>query len=57
MSRLPQRKPDSPELEQTLEIMVTAYENLGMQDLATDARRVLTATYGDRGDGERAAKL
>jgi outer membrane protein assembly factor BamD len=49
--------PGAPELEQTLGIMVTAYEMLGMQDLATDARRVLTATYGDKGDGERAAKL
>jgi outer membrane protein assembly factor BamD len=49
--------PGAPELEQALEIMVTAYEMLGMQDLATDARRVLTATYGDKGDGERAAKL
>ena len=50
--------PGAPELEQTLTIMVTAYEKLGMQDLATDARRVLTATYGNKPETEeRAAKL
>jgi outer membrane protein assembly factor BamD len=39
--------PEAPELEQTLLILVTAYEQLGMTDLAADARRVLRQTYGD----------
>ena len=39
--------PGAPELEQTLAIMVGAYESLGMQDLAADARRVLTETFGE----------
>jgi len=39
--------PEAPELEQTLVILVTAYEQLGMTDLAADARRVLRQTYGD----------
>jgi outer membrane protein assembly factor BamD len=38
--------PGAPELEQTLQIMVTAYEHLGMGDLATDARRVLAQSFG-----------
>lgn len=38
--------PGAPELERTLQIMVTAYERLGMQDLATDARRVLAQNFG-----------
>lgn len=33
--------------EQSLEIMVEAYDNLGMADLAADARRVLAANYPD----------
>jgi outer membrane protein assembly factor BamD len=32
--------PGAPELEETLGIMITAYEHLGMMDLAADARRV-----------------
>ena len=39
--------PGAPELEQTLLILVTAYEQLGMTDLAADARRVLRETFGD----------
>jgi outer membrane protein assembly factor BamD len=38
--------PGAPELERTLAIMIDAYERLGMQDLAADARRVLTETFG-----------
>jgi len=50
--------PGAPELEKTLTIMADAYDKLGMQDLATDARRVLTATYGQKaGSEERAAQL
>jgi outer membrane protein assembly factor BamD len=38
--------PGAPELEKTMQIMITAYEKLGMQDLATDAQRVYAATWG-----------
>jgi outer membrane protein assembly factor BamD len=37
----------APELLQTLNLMIEAYELLGMQDLAADARRVLDASFGD----------
>jgi outer membrane protein assembly factor BamD len=36
----------APELEQTLQLMVTAYQQLGMQDLADDAERVLRQSFG-----------
>ena len=39
--------PEAPQLEQTLQILVAAYEQLGMADLAADARRVLRQTFGD----------
>jgi outer membrane protein assembly factor BamD len=39
--------PEAPELEDTLQILVAAYEQLGMEDLAADARRVLRETYGE----------
>ena len=39
--------PEAPELERTLQIMVDAYEHLGMTDLAADAQRVLRENYGD----------
>jgi outer membrane protein assembly factor BamD len=39
--------PEAPELEDTLQILVAAYEQLGMADLAADARRVLRETYGE----------
>ena len=39
--------PEAPELEQTLQLLVLAYERLGMMDLAADARRVLRQTFGD----------
>jgi outer membrane protein assembly factor BamD len=39
--------PEAPQLEKTLQILVTAYEQLGMVDLAADARRVLRQTFGD----------
>lgn len=38
--------PGAPELKQSLQLMVTAYEKLGMRDLAADARRVLNASFG-----------
>jgi len=38
--------PEAPELEDSLQILVTAYDQLGMKDLAADARRVLRETYG-----------
>jgi outer membrane protein assembly factor BamD len=39
--------PEAPELEKTLLILATAYEQLGMNDLAADARRVLRQTFGE----------
>lgn len=39
--------PEAPQLEKTLQILVGAYEQLGMTDLAADARRVLTQTFGE----------
>jgi outer membrane protein assembly factor BamD len=44
--------PGAPELEKTLQIMVGAYEKLGMMDLAADARRVLQETFGDEAVAE-----
>jgi outer membrane protein assembly factor BamD len=38
--------PGAPELEQSLQLLVTAYERVGMRDLAADARRVLRENYG-----------
>jgi outer membrane protein assembly factor BamD len=38
--------PEAPELQETLQILVSAYDQLGMQDLAADARRVLRDSYG-----------
>lgn len=38
--------PGAPELEETLALLVEAYEALGMQDLANDMRRVLQQNYG-----------
>jgi outer membrane protein assembly factor BamD len=38
--------PGAPELEKSMTIMIGAYEKLGMQDLATDAKRVYAATWG-----------
>lgn len=39
--------PEAPQLEKTLQVLVTAYEQLGMRDLATDARRVLRDSFGE----------
>jgi outer membrane protein assembly factor BamD len=39
--------PEAPQLEKTLQILVVAYEQLGMSDLAADSRRVLRETFGD----------
>jgi outer membrane protein assembly factor BamD len=39
--------PGAPQLEKTLQILVTAYDRLGMKDLAADARRVLRETFGE----------
>ena len=39
--------PGAPELEETLTLMIEAYENLGMRDLADDTRRVLRESFGD----------
>ena len=48
--------PGAPELEKTMQIMITAYEKLGMQDLATDAQRVYAATWGGQAPTQQAAK-
>ena len=39
--------PEAPQLEKTLQILVTAYERLGMTDLAADAQRVLRQSFGE----------
>ncbi|HJR69471.1 MAG TPA: outer membrane protein assembly factor BamD [Gammaproteobacteria bacterium] len=39
--------PEAPQLEKTLQVLVTAYEQLGMRDLAADARRVLRDSFGE----------
>jgi len=39
--------PGAPELETTLELMATAYEQLGMMDLSADARRVRSESFGE----------
>jgi outer membrane protein assembly factor BamD len=39
--------PEAPELEQSLKILVAAYNELGMSDLAADARRVLRQSFGE----------
>ncbi len=49
--------PGAPQLEQTLALMVVAYENLGMTDLAADARRVLEESFGEGAAAETAAQL
>ncbi|HZF31615.1 MAG TPA: outer membrane protein assembly factor BamD [Gammaproteobacteria bacterium] len=38
--------PGAPELEHTLQILTSAYEKMGMTDLASDSKRVLAATFG-----------
>lgn len=38
--------PGAPELEESLQLLVTAYEQVGMRDLAADARRVLRENFG-----------
>lgn len=42
--------PGAPELEETLRLMIEAYDALGMTDLAQDARRVLRENYGQPDD-------
>jgi outer membrane protein assembly factor BamD len=42
-----ERYPGAPQLEESLQLMITAYEHLGMMDLAADARRVLQETFSD----------
>lgn len=39
--------PGAPDTERSLEIMIEAYDTLGMTDLARDARRVLAETRGE----------
>ena len=48
--------PGAPELEKTMQIMITAYEKLGMHDLATDAQRVYAATWGGQQPTQQAAQ-
>lgn len=40
--------PGAPELEDTLQLLVRAYQALGMNDLAADASRVYDENYGPR---------
>ena len=44
--------PGAPELERSLRLMVEAYEELGMDDLAADTRRVLVENYGSGDDSD-----
>jgi outer membrane protein assembly factor BamD len=39
--------PGAPQLERSLQLMVAAYDKLGMADLAADARRVLRESFGE----------
>jgi outer membrane protein assembly factor BamD len=39
--------PGAPDTERSLEIMISAYDELGMADLANDTRRVLAETRGE----------
>lgn len=39
--------PGAPELERSLELLIVAYRRLGMEDLASDAERVLQQTFGE----------
>ena len=48
--------PGAPELEKSMTIMIDAYEKLGMQDLATDAKRVYAATWGGEQPTQQAAQ-
>jgi outer membrane protein assembly factor BamD len=41
--------PGAPELEESLNLMIEAYEALGMTELARDAERVLQESFGDIG--------
>lgn len=40
-----ERYPGAPDLERSLQLMIEAYELMGMTDLASDATRVLEATF------------
>ena len=40
-----ERFPGAPELEESLELMIESYRELGMNDLAADTRRVLEANF------------
>lgn len=39
--------PGAPELEESLNLLIEAYNKLGMHDLASDAEQVLEQTFGD----------
>jgi outer membrane protein assembly factor BamD len=40
--------PGAPELEETIQTLVRAYQALGMDDLAADAQRIYEENYGER---------
>lgn len=42
--------PGAPQLEETLALLIEAYDSLGMRDLADDTRRVLQQSFGDSAD-------
>lgn len=48
--------PGAPELEDSLTLMADAYEELGMNDLAADARRVLAENFAELTDESRRRK-
>lgn len=42
-----ERYPEAPELEQSMNLLIEAYNKLGMDELAADTERVLEQTFGD----------
>jgi outer membrane protein assembly factor BamD len=44
-----ERYPGAPQLEQSLELMIEAYDALGMTELKLDAERVLQESFGEGG--------
>lgn len=45
--------PGAPQLEESLEIMIEAYQRMGMHDLAADAERVLEHNFGAQAQRSR----
>jgi outer membrane protein assembly factor BamD len=50
-----ERYPGAPQLEESLDLMIEAYNSLGMTELARDAERVREETFGEIGGAEAEA--